>query len=156
LRINPRDGWFHNLKEVVTNGDYEVTFQLNRPLPAMLALLASGYSVIYPCHVPPAQMRQHPIGTGPFKFIEFKQNESIKLTRNPDYWKPGLPYLDGVQYTIIPNASTAMLAFAAGNHDMSFPNDVTPPLQKAYREAVNGGAKAGHWGGVKVGHIRRC
>jgi hypothetical protein len=31
LRINPRDGWYHNLKEVVTNGDYEVIFQLIRP-----------------------------------------------------------------------------------------------------------------------------
>jgi peptide/nickel transport system substrate-binding protein len=40
--------------------------------------------------VPEAQMRQHPIGTGPFKFVEFRPNESIKLTRNPDYWKAGL------------------------------------------------------------------
>jgi len=31
-------------------------------------------------------MRSHPIGTGPFKFVEFKPNESIKLARNPDYW----------------------------------------------------------------------
>jgi len=31
-------------------------------------------------------MRSHPIGTGPFKSVEFKPNESIKLTRNPDYW----------------------------------------------------------------------
>ena len=124
------------MKEVALNGDYEVTFRLFRPQPAMLALLASGYSVVYPCHVPPAQMRQHPIGTGPFKFVEYKRNESIKLTRNTEYWKPGLPYLDGIQYTIIPNASTAMLAFAAGNLDMSFPNDLTPPLLKAYREAA--------------------
>ena len=43
-------------------------------------------------------MRQHPIGTGPFKFVEFKPNESIKVTRNPDYWKPGRPYLDGIEY----------------------------------------------------------
>ena len=46
-------------------------------------------------------MRQHPIGTGPFKFVEFKPNEVIKVTRNPDYWKPGRPYLDGIEYTII-------------------------------------------------------
>ncbi len=136
LRINPRDGWYHNLKEVVTNGDFEVTFQLERPQPAMLALLASGYSVIYPCHVAPAQMRQHPIGTGPFKFVEFKRNELIKLTRNTDYWKPGLPYLDGVDFTIIPNSSTAMLAFSTGQIDMTFPYEITPPLLKAYRAAA--------------------
>jgi peptide/nickel transport system substrate-binding protein len=59
-------------------------------------------------------MRSHPIGTGPFKFVEFKQNEYIKLTRNPDYWKPGRPYLDGIEYTIIRNVATRMLAFTAG------------------------------------------
>src|SRR5438874_4946913 len=47
-------------------------------------------------HVSPAQMRQHPIGTDPFKFVEYKPNESVRLTRNPDYWKPGRPYLDGL------------------------------------------------------------
>ena len=60
-----------------------------------------GISPIYPCHVPPREMRSHPIGTGPFKFVEFKPNEYIKVTRNPDYWKPGRPYLDGIEYTII-------------------------------------------------------
>jgi len=49
--------------------------------------LASGWSPIYPCHISPRDMRSHPIGTGPFKFVEFKPNEWIKLTRNPDYWK---------------------------------------------------------------------
>ena len=51
-------------------------------------------------------MRQHPIGTGPFKFVEFKPNEYIKVTRNPDYWKTDRPYLDGIEYTIITNPST--------------------------------------------------
>jgi peptide/nickel transport system substrate-binding protein len=75
-------------------------------------------------------MRTHPIGTGPFKFVEFKTNESIKLTRNPDYWKKGLPYLDGIEFTIIPDRSTAILAFIAGKFDMTFPTEVTVPLMK--------------------------
>ena len=64
LRLDPRKSWYRNLAEVTTNGDYEVTFRLERPQPAFIALLASGYSVVYPCHVPPGEMRQHPIGTG--------------------------------------------------------------------------------------------
>jgi peptide/nickel transport system substrate-binding protein len=75
-------------------------------------------------------MRTHPIGTGPFKFAEFKQNESIRIVRNPDYWKKGLPYLDAVEFTIIPNRSTAILAFVAGKFDMTFPTEVTIPLLK--------------------------
>ena len=97
-------------------------------------LLASGVSPVYPCHVTPAQMRQHPIGTGPFKFVEYRPNQDIKLAKNPDYWKPGLPYLDGIEFTIIPNRSTAILAFVAGNFDMTFPYEVSIPLLKDVKE----------------------
>src|SRR5438093_3111023 len=128
LRINPRKAWYRNLEEVTTNGDYEATFVMKRPQPAFIALLASGFSPVYPCHVSPRDMRQRPIGTGPFKFVEFKPNESIKLARNPDYWKQGRPYLDGIEYTIIRNMSTAVLAFVAGKFDMTFPYSVTEPL----------------------------
>jgi peptide/nickel transport system substrate-binding protein len=75
-------------------------------------------------------MRTHPIGTGPFKFVEYKPNQNIRLARNPDYWKAGRPYLDAVEYTIIPNRSTAILGLIAGNFDMTFPYEVTIPLLK--------------------------
>ena len=130
FRKNPRQSWYENVAEVTTKGDFEASLVLKRPQPALLALLASGYSPIYPCHVNPAQMRTAPVGTGPFKFVEFKQNESIKLTRNSDYWKKDRPYLDGLEYTIIPNRSTAILAFVAGKFDMTFPSEVTIPLMK--------------------------
>ena len=128
LRGNPLKYWYGNLDEVTTNGDYEVTFHLKRPQPALLMLLGDGFSVIYPCHVPAARMRQHPIGTGPFKFVEFKPNEYIRLAKNPDYWKPGLPYLDGIEFTIIKNMATATLAFVSGKLDMTFPYTLSAPL----------------------------
>src|SRR6266853_3774259 len=127
FRINPRRAWYRNVERITTNGDYEVTFQLKRPKPYFIALLASGLSPVYPCHVPLREMRSRPIGTGPFKFVEFKPNERIAVTRNPNYWKPGRPYLDGVEYTIIPNASTRMLAFVAGKVDLIW---VSMPLLK--------------------------
>jgi peptide/nickel transport system substrate-binding protein len=130
FRFNPRKAWWHNLAQVATNGDFEVTFELKRPQPAFLALLASGYSPVYPCHVAPADMRRHPIGTGPFKFVEYKPNQDIKLARNPDYWRAGRPYLDGIEYTIIANRSTALLAFVTGKFDMTFPYDLQVRLMK--------------------------
>jgi len=136
LRFNPRKSFYKNLDQVTVNGDYEVTFHLKRPQPAFVMLLASGFSAIYPCDVPPAQMRQHPIGTGPFKFVEFKPNEDIKVARNPDYWKPGLPYLDGIEYKIIRNPATAVLAFVSGQVDMTFPFNLTIPLLKDVRNQV--------------------
>src|ERR1700756_885012 len=60
LRVNPRKSWYSNVKELTTNGDYEVSFHLKQPQPALLALLASGWSPIYPCHVPAREMRGHP------------------------------------------------------------------------------------------------
>src|SRR5712691_6676878 len=107
LRLNPRKSWYANLDEVTTKGDDEVTF-----------------------HLPPREMRLHPIGTGPFKSVEFKPNQSITLTRNPDYWKKDRPYLDGIEYTIIKNLSTAVLALVSGKFDMAFPYSLTVPLLK--------------------------
>jgi peptide/nickel transport system substrate-binding protein len=133
LRRNPHAAWWSNLEKVTADGDFDATFHLKNRQPALLALLASGYSPIYPCHVPVADMRRKPIGTGPFKFVEFKMNEGIKLTKNTDYWKPGRPYLDGIEYTIIPDRSTRMLSFVSGKFDMTFPADVSVPLLKNIR-----------------------
>ena len=130
FRKNPRKDWYANVMDVTVNGDYEATFHLTRPQPSLLAMLASGYTPIYPCHVSAAQMRTRPIGTGPYKFVEMKQNESIKLEKNPDYWKKDLPYLDGIEYTIIQDRATAVLAFVAGKVDLTFPTEMTATLVK--------------------------
>ena len=130
LRINPRKSWYNNVEEVTTNGDYEVTFRLKRPQPALLALLASGWAPIYPCHVSPRDMRSRPIGTGPFKFVEFKPNEVIRVTRNRDYWKEGRPYLDGIEWMIIKDTATRNLAFIAGKVDLYSPHNITIPILK--------------------------
>ena len=103
---------------------------MKRPQPAFIALLASGDSPVYPCHVSPgdapASDRHRPVQ------IRRIQAEPVRSssTRNPDYWKPGLPYLDGIEYTIIPNRSTAVLGFIAGKFDMTFPYEITIPLLK--------------------------
>src|ERR1700756_3895058 len=77
LRLNFRETWWVNVAETTANGDREATLHLKRPQPALLALLASGDTPIYPCHVSPRDMRTHPIGTGPFKFVEYKPNQNI-------------------------------------------------------------------------------
>jgi peptide/nickel transport system substrate-binding protein len=128
FRKNPRQIWWQNLKDVTVDGDHEVTFHLNRPQASFLSMLASGYTPIYPCHVSTKDMRTNPIGTGPFKFVDFKRGESIKFVRNPDYWKKDRPYLDGIEWRFVENRSTRILAFVAGEFDMTFSADVTVPL----------------------------
>ena len=130
LRLNPRQVWYHNVMNVRLDGDFEVTFELKEPQPSFLALLASGYTPIYPCHVSPREMRSRPIGTGPFKFVEFRRNEVIRLARNENYWKQGRPYLDAIEVRIIPSRSTRILAFVSGEFDMTYDTDVPIPLIK--------------------------
>jgi peptide/nickel transport system substrate-binding protein len=134
IRKSPRQTWFTNLREITVNGPTEVTFHLKRRQPSFIALLAAGWSPVYPCHIPSAQMRTKPIGTGPFRFVEYRLNESMRMERNPDYWKPGLPYLDGIEYRIVPNRATRMLGFIAGTFDMTYPTDVAVPLLRDIKQ----------------------
>jgi len=130
LRKNPRKVWFENVSGVTSNGPNEVTVELKAPQPGLLQLLAAGYTPMYPCHVNAQQMRTEPVGTGPFKFAEWKRNESMRFVKNADYFKKGKPYLDGIEWRIIPNRSTRILAFAAGEFDYTFSADITVPLVK--------------------------
>jgi peptide/nickel transport system substrate-binding protein len=127
---NPRRVWYSKLQDVTINGDYEATFELSEPQPSLPVLLASAFSVVYPCHVPQAIMRTKPIGTGPFKLVEFNRGTSIRLVRNPDYWKKDRPYLDEITFRMIDSRATRMLAFAAGEFDITFPADIRVSLMQ--------------------------
>jgi peptide/nickel transport system substrate-binding protein len=127
---NPRRVWYSKLQDVSINGDYEATFELSEPQPSLPVLLASGFSVVYPCHVPQQVMRTKPIGTGPFKLAEFNRGNSIRLVRNPDYWKKDRPFLDEVTFRMIDSRSTRMLAFTTGEFDVTFPADISVTLMK--------------------------
>src|SRR5438874_12610557 len=82
-------------------------------------------------------MRQHPIGTGPFKFVEYKPNEAVRLTRNPDYWKPGRPYLDGLEFPIVASVATRNLMVIADNVDMTLAYGVSMPLLRDIKSQVS-------------------
>ena len=55
-----------------------------------------------------------PVGTGPFKFVEWKKGQYIRLDKNEDYWREGRPYLDRIVGRIIPDASTRTAAMENG------------------------------------------
>jgi peptide/nickel transport system substrate-binding protein len=128
LRINPRKDWYANVTSIEAPDPHTVIFHLKRPQPSLLMMLASGYSPVYPAHVPPAEFRSRCVGTGPFKLKEWKQGEYIELVKNPDYWAKGRPYLDGIRYIIIQERGTRFAALQAGRLDISFPGEGTKPL----------------------------
>ena len=60
---------------------------------------------------------RNPVGTGPFKFVSWKENDSIVLEKNPAYFEPGLPKLDRATFLIMKEASSAVAAMLAGRVD---------------------------------------
>ncbi|MEZ5815559.1 MAG: ABC transporter substrate-binding protein [Hyphomicrobiaceae bacterium] len=128
MRKSPRKIWYDNVENVVADSDTQATFHLKAPQPSLLILLASGLTPMYPCHVSARDMRTKPVGTGPFMLAELKSNDRIKLVRNPKYWKKDRPYLDAIDYKIISSRSTRILAFMAGEFDLTTVDDVTIPL----------------------------
>jgi peptide/nickel transport system substrate-binding protein len=65
-----------------------------------------------------------PVGTGPFKFAEFKSDSLVRVTKNEGYWKMGadnkaLPYLDGIEFRIITESTARLTALQAGDVHIS-------------------------------------
>ena len=136
LRINPRKEWYANVDGIETPDPYTVAFRLKRPQPSLLSMLASGYSPVFPAHVPLAEHRSRCVGTGPFKFKEWKRGESVELVKNPDYFVKGRPYLDGVRYPIVSERGTRVAALQAGQVDAAYPGDTTPAIADQLKAAV--------------------
>jgi ABC-type transport system substrate-binding protein len=65
----------------------------------------------------------YPVGTGPFKFVEYKRDVSLKYERNDDYWQEGKPYLDGIEFMFIADALTRVAVLKVGEAHMM--RDVT-------------------------------
>jgi peptide/nickel transport system substrate-binding protein len=128
LAASPRRGWYGAVERIATDGNDGVIFLLRRPQPGLLSLLASGLAPIYPAHVAPAEMRTHPVGTGPFRLREFAPGRSIVLERNPFYFVKDRPYLDGIVYTVYPDRAAAGEALVSGAADLTAPGVGTPAL----------------------------
>jgi peptide/nickel transport system substrate-binding protein len=63
------------------------------------------------------ETKMHPVGTGPFKFVEYKTARSLKFERFEDYWQEGLPYLDGVEIRLVGDSMAALMALQNGEAD---------------------------------------
>jgi peptide/nickel transport system substrate-binding protein len=135
LRLNPRKDWYANVEAIEAPDAHTVVFRLKRPQPSLLMLLASGYTPVYAAHVPPASYRTACVGTGPFKLKEWKPNEYVEYTRNPDYFVKGRPYLDGLRYIPIPERGTKFAALRAGRVDVASPNDATKTIAEQVTKA---------------------
>src|SRR5574337_782518 len=136
LRVNPRKLWYENVASIDTPDADTVVFHLKRPQPSLLLMLGSGYSPVYPAHVPPAELRTRCVGTGPFKLQDYRPGEYVDLVKNPDYFIKGRPYLDGIRYLIIKERGTRYAAIQAGRQDIAFPSESAKMIAEEVKRAV--------------------
>lgn len=127
------------------------TFQvkLNKPFPPFLKLLTAQYCSVLPYEVVTfygKDFRSHPVGTGPFAFKYWKEEEILVLLKNPHYFEREkghqLPYLDAVRFSFIRDKQTAFLEFLKkkldffSNIDGSYRDDIltkTGHVQEKYK-----------------------
>ena len=126
------------LAGIDTPDDYTVVMRFSQPYGPLLQRLDVVEAAILPRHlyagtdVQNNPANQQPIGTGPFKFAEYARGDRVRLIRNESYFKAGLPYLDELVFRIIPQATTATLAFEQGEVDylISVPGPDMARLQR--------------------------
>jgi peptide/nickel transport system substrate-binding protein/oligopeptide transport system substrate-binding protein len=90
---------------------------LERPFAPFLALLAYPAASVVPREETARWGRQfstHPMGTGPFRFREWRHDDRVVLDANPDYFQ-GAPHLDRIVFRVIPDEMTRFQEFKAGN-----------------------------------------
>lgn len=111
----------HVIKEVTAVDEHTVKFVLTRPQAPFLKNLAmSPFGIASPAAVEKFgdKFRENPVGTGPFKFVEWKQNDTITLEKNTEYWQEGLPKLNKVIFRVIPENTARLNALSNGEIDV--------------------------------------
>jgi ABC-type transport system substrate-binding protein len=126
--------WNSTMADVVERldkiDDSTVKLILKRPYsPIMTALATEPWTITSPTNAEKwgAETYQHPVGTGPFKFVEWVKDDHITLAGNENYWREP-PQLDQVVIRVIPDPSARFLALKAGEiHAYEFPDPSSFP-----------------------------
>src|SRR5947207_62973 len=96
--LSPRESWYEMVDTVEAPDPSTVVFHLKFATDAFLPGLADPFAFIYKKETldnDPRWYEKNILGSGPFKFTEIETGQSISGIRNPDYYRKGLPYLDG-------------------------------------------------------------
>jgi peptide/nickel transport system substrate-binding protein len=143
-----------NITSIDTPDDQTVVFNFSQPSPGFLYQIGAPESFIIPEHIyasedavegPHATCQELPIGTGPFRAVEYVQGERFVMEANPDWWgteagthwDQGAPYLDRIIVAFIPDENARTNAFETG--DVSFLyHEALPQQQVARFQAMDG------------------
>jgi peptide/nickel transport system substrate-binding protein len=121
-------GAFKALETVDASDPYVAVLHLSTPSPAVMKAVNNAISAILPRHLWEGTdfiknpLNKKPIGTGPFKLVEYIQGDRIRYEKNEKYYIPGQPAFDELVLRIIPDAAARVAAFEKGEVDMLYNN----------------------------------
>ncbi|MEH7526706.1 ABC transporter substrate-binding protein [Bacillus sp. JJ1503] len=103
------------IDKIETDGEYTVIIHTKTPTPTFLNTLAAvNSSIVSPTAYQNQDLMQKPVGTGPFKFVNWTKGSDIVLERNEDYWQ-GVPEIHQLKFLIVPEMSTALSMLQTGD-----------------------------------------
>lgn len=108
-------------KAVTKVDEYTVKIETEGPSPLLLRVMTDYWAMVPPKYIASvgeAGFPKHPVGTGPFRFVEWKKGDRIILEANPDYWEKGLPKVNKLIFRPIPESATRVAAIQAGEIDV--------------------------------------
>jgi peptide/nickel transport system substrate-binding protein len=129
------------IKQVVAVNSSTVQIDLKYPWAPILADLSLFANAIIPNNYAgesETAFYDHPIGTGPFEWDVWLKGQYIKLVKNPHYWQPGKPYLNSVEFSVVPEASTRQLQLEGGQAGIdTYPDwSTTFPSTSMWRRSI--------------------
>jgi peptide/nickel transport system substrate-binding protein len=122
-----KDGGFEysNMWQAATSvekiDDYTVKITTDGPDALFMTTLADNWAIIPPKYfqqVGQAGFDEHPVGTGPFVFVDWVKGDHITMTANPNYWQEGTPKIETLIFRPIPESATRVAAIQTGEVDI--------------------------------------
>ena len=128
---SPKRGAFRMVAGIEALDDSTVVFHLREPYASFLWSLSRPAVGIVPAGSG-ADFAQHPVGSGPFRFVSQKQDDTVIVESNPNYFRGG-PAISRVRFRIVPDAVVRALELRKGAADMeisSLSPDMVPVLAR--------------------------
>lgn len=97
----------------------QVVFTLGQRDAGFISMISAGWASIFPSELPYEDLETTVIGTGPFVWQGYTKGGRAELTRNPDYWRGILPYMDGIHDIVFAEETAGFAAFRAKQLDIN-------------------------------------
>jgi peptide/nickel transport system substrate-binding protein len=138
--VSPRQDSLEVIDRIETPDATTVAFNLKRPAPSLMPILAQGWMAMYSAQDIGGgfDFKLRTNGTGPFKFKEYVRGNRLVLEANPQYFVKGQPYLAGVTFFVMTDAGARLAAFQSGESNFStlFSVSETKSLESVLRERM--------------------